>query len=57
MKYRHLKKGEIIQEGDEFDGCRDQMKDDPIWTPTTCIGDKAPDPQFPAHRVYRRKIL
>ena len=54
MKYRRLKKGEVIREGDEVDGCADQWRDDPIWEPTTCIGKRAPDPQYPAHRQYRR---
>lgn len=56
-EYRRLKYGEIIQEGDEIDSCRDGWRDVPIWVPvTTCIGEPAPDPQFPSHRQYRRKV-
>jgi len=55
MDYRPLKCGEVIQEGDEVDSSSD-WRDDPIWKPTTCVGQAAPDPQFPAHRQYRRKI-
>ena len=55
-KYRKLKKGEIIQAGDEVDMCRDPWRDDPKWVPTTCVGELAPDPKMPAHRQYRRPI-
>jgi len=55
-KYRYLKKNEIIQEGDEVDICADGWRDDPVWVKTTCVGDKAPDPCYPSHRIYRRKI-
>lgn len=55
-KYRRLEKGEIIQEGDEWDACRDPWRDAADWQPATCIGDPAPDPQFVAHRQYRRPI-
>ena len=56
MSYRYLKKGEIILEGDEVDNCRDGWRDEPKWEPTTCVGQEAPDPQYPSHRRYRRKI-
>jgi hypothetical protein len=53
--YRRLKKGEIIREGDEIDTCNDAWRDDPVWEKvTTCIGEPAPDPQYVAHRQYRR---
>lgn len=55
-KYRRLEEGEIIQEGDEYDNCRNPWHDDAVWVPATCIGDRAPDPQYPSHRQYRRKI-
>lgn len=55
-KYRRLEHGEIIKEGDEVDGCRDPWRDAPKWEKTTCVGQKAPDPQFISHRIYRRKI-
>ena len=54
--YRILKKGEIIQEGDETDGCADPWRDDPVWEPAGNIGEPAPDPQYPSHCVYRRKV-
>ena len=56
MAYRRLEKGEIIQEGDETDGCADPWRDDPIWEPAGNIGEPAPDPQFPSHRQYRRPV-
>ena len=55
-EYRHLKHGEIIQPGDEVDACRDAWRDDPVWKPAGNIGEPAPAPQYPAHRIYRRKI-
>ena len=54
-EWRILKKGEIIQEGDEVDGCNDGWRDEPVWTPTKDVGKLAPDPQYPAHRIYRRR--
>ncbi len=54
--YRYLEKDEIIQDGDEVDNCNNPMKDDPIWEKTTCVGEKAPDPQYPSHRIFRREI-
>jgi hypothetical protein len=53
--YRLLEKGELIQVSDEVEVSEDSS---PIakWQPTLCVGKKAPDPQFIAHRVYRRKI-
>jgi hypothetical protein len=53
-RYRMLKKGEIIQAGDEVDACADGWRDDPVWKPARCIGEPAPDPSYPSHRVYRR---
>lgn len=56
--YRGLRKDEIIQAGDEIDSCVDPWKDDPRWVPVSekSIGQRAPDPQYPSHRQYRRKI-
>ena len=54
MPYRQLRAGEIINEGDEVDGAADGWRDEPRWEPTKCAGEKAPDPQCPAHRRYRR---
>jgi hypothetical protein len=53
-RYRMLKKGEIVQEGDEVDACADGWRDGPVWEPARRIGIPAPDPQYPSHRVYRR---
>jgi hypothetical protein len=55
-KYRILKHGEIIQEGDEVDACVNPWRDDPKWEQAANIGQSAPDPKYPSHSVYRRKI-
>lgn len=55
-EYRILEKGEIIQEGDEIDSSPDGWRDDPAWKPANCVGDPAPNPQYPSHRIYRRKV-
>lgn len=55
-EYRILQKGEVIQEGDEVDDCRDSWRDEPVWKPATRIGRPAPDPIYPAHSIYRRTI-
>lgn len=56
-QYRLLEKGEIIQQGDEYDSCRDGWRDPPRWQPVvTLIGHPAPDPQYPAHTLYRRLL-
>ena len=56
MEYRRLGKGDIIQEGDEVDNCNNPWHDEPKWEKTICVGEVVPNPQFPAHRQYRRKI-
>jgi hypothetical protein len=57
VTYRFLEKGEIVQEGDEVDACRDAMKDDPVWKPAVhSVGRPAPDPRFSSHRIFRRKV-
>ena len=58
MKYRHLEKDETIEAGDDIDRCADSWSDDPVWEPVSegDIGKKAPDPQYPSHRQYRRPI-
>lgn len=55
---RRLEKDEIIQAGDEIDRCANPWHDDPKWEPVhpDDIGRPAPDPQFPAHRQYRRQL-
>ena len=39
--------------------CRDGWRDYPKWEPACSrdIGTTAPDPLYPAHRVYRRPIF
>ena len=55
--YYYLKAGEIIQQGDEVDACVDGWRDDPKWIPAVGrIGQSAPDPRFPSHSRYRRRI-
>ena len=56
VEYRRLSKGEIIQDGDEVDASPDGWHDDPVWKPAKSVGDPAPDPQYPAHRQYRRPV-
>ena len=47
--YRRLEEGETILETDEV------MIDKPFgWKAGTCVGKKAPNPNFTAHRTYRR---
>lgn len=55
-QYRPLEAGERIQEGDEYDDCPNSWKDNPRWVPARNIGQLAPDPMFPSHRQYRRRI-
>lgn len=57
-EYRHLGKGETIQEGDETDRCNDPWRDDAKWEPVhpSSIGEAAPDPAFPSHRIFRRPV-
>jgi hypothetical protein len=57
VEYRYLKWGEIIQEGDECDVCNDGWRDPPKWVDAGhTIGQMAPDPAYPSHRKYRRKL-
>jgi hypothetical protein len=53
VNYRELKKDEIIQKDDEV-LCESKIG----WVTTieSCVGTLVPDPQYPAHRVYRRRI-
>ena len=57
-EYRLLDKGEIIEAGDEIDRCANPWKDWPKWelVHPSDVGRTAPDPQFPAHRQYRRRL-
>lgn len=49
-RYRPLKEGEIIREGDEY------LTDSRLgWQPAThAIGGHAPNPSYTSHRMYRR---
>lgn len=55
-EYRILEEGEIVQEGDEVDaapGWNDKSR----WEPAgITVGKPAPNPNYPAHRIYRRRI-
>jgi len=56
-QYRMLEKGEIVQKGDEVDACRDGWRDDPEWKLAVhSVGGPAPDPCYPSHRRFRRRI-
>ena len=54
-RYRILRNGELIQDGDEVDASRGPC-DDAKWMPVgeRMIGKPAPDPRYPSHRIYRR---
>ena len=55
--YYYLESGDLIKEGDEIDACNDGWRDKAKWkVATNCIGQKAPNPRYPSHRKYRRKI-
>lgn len=55
-KYYYLKKGEIVQPGDEVEMSA-KYNDDTKWvSAVNSIGTPAPDPQYMAHRVFRRRI-
>lgn len=51
-RYRVLREGDIIREGDEC------LTDSHLgWQPETrCVGTLAPDPSYTSHRMYRRLI-
>lgn len=54
--YYYLKHGEIVRDGDECEVSA-SWNDPAKWVPAAnTVGQAAPDPQFPAHRVYRRLI-
>lgn len=59
-EYRRLQKGEIVRMGDEYDACVDGWRDPPDWQPVTPerggLGCPAPDPAYPSHTRYRRKL-
>ena len=53
VNYMQLKKDEIIEKDDEV-LCESEIG----WVTTNerCVGTLVPDPQYSAHRIYRRKI-
>jgi len=55
--YYYLKKGEIVQDGDEVEMSA-KYNDPPKWVKASIhsIGTPAPDPGFIAHRLFRRKV-
>lgn len=61
-QWRYLECDEIIKDTDLVDMCTDGYNDDPIWVPvkdtngSRGAGDKAPNPAFPAHTRYMRKM-
>jgi len=55
-KYYYLKEGDTIQDGDEVEMSND-IHAVAKWVPANCIGQKAHDPNYPSHRMYRRLLL
>ena len=57
-EWRLLGKDEVIQEGDETDQCSDPWRDPAKWGPVhpESVGGLAPDPAYPSHRLYRRRV-
>ena len=59
-EYRYLKMGEVVRRGDEYGACNDGWRDPVDWQPVTKerggLGRKAPDPAYPSHTTYRRKL-
>lgn len=55
MQYRTLNEGEIIKHGDEVE-VSGAWGDEVKWVPAKRIGEAAPSPISPAHRVYRRLV-
>ena len=52
INFRQLRKGEIIEKDDEV-LCESKIG----WViDEICVGEPAPDPMQPAHRIYRRRI-
>lgn len=56
VKWRQLKAGERVEKGDWVDMASDGWRDNPKWVPATKIGEAAPDPAYPAHRIFRRVL-
>ena len=59
MEYRPLKKDEEILSTDEMLDCgNDNYNNEGVWVsiPKHIVGQKASDPQYPSHTLFRRKI-
>ena len=58
IEYRRLREGEEIRMTDEYDSCRDSMKDWPKWraVPEHMVGRKARSSKYPGHTSYRREV-
>jgi hypothetical protein len=54
VKWRQLEHGEVVQMGDWSDVSPSGYHDWPQWKMVTKSGGTAPDPAYPAHRIYRR---
>jgi len=52
--YYYLKKGEIIQAGDEVEIGNGWHAPEKWVAAGHTVGTPAPDPRYPAHRTYRR---
>jgi len=57
-RYRLLKEGERVRESDEVDSCNDGWRDPPKWVSVSkhSVGTAAPNPNYPSHRRFRRRI-
>jgi hypothetical protein len=55
-QYRILEKGEVILVGDEHDASTNPWRDPIRWEPVPphMIGQRASDPAYPSHSLYRR---
>lgn len=57
VTYRMLEEGEIIQEGDEVEASAGWNSKEAKWVPAgITVGKPAPNPNYPAHRIYRRRV-
>lgn len=56
-EYYYLKHGDLIKDGDEVE-MSNSFKDPEKWVKAVLsVGQTAPDPSFPAHRKYRRRVV
>jgi hypothetical protein len=56
-EWRLVRHGEIVQAGDETGAYVSPWEEGTTWrqVPSHMIGKPAPDPQYPAHAIYRRR--